>query len=239
MNFIKKSLLTLGVSAAFTGVFGAMDTVEVEASAWEARTVTEIKEDIEANDTEATYTIKWGDTLGTIATAFELPLNKIAQVNDIANVDYIISGNVLHFSADQKTVSVEDTVTNEVKSYDVSAEQVKEVPVPETVVEVVEEPAPAPAPAPEQPAEPAPAPAPQTNISESEAEAKSWIAYKESTDNYYATNGRYIGKYQLTNTYLNGDYSPENQERVADEYVASRYGSWVNAKQFWLQNGWY
>lgn len=43
---------------------------------------------------------------------------------------------------------------------------------------------------------------------------------KESTNNYNATNGRYIGKYQLDASYLNGDYSPENQERVADQYVA-------------------
>ncbi len=55
---------------------------------------------------------------------------------------------------------------------------------------------------------------------------KEWIAMKESSGSYDARNGIYIGRYQLTNTYLNGDYSPENQERVADAYVASRYGSW-------------
>ncbi|MDR1568482.1 MAG: LysM peptidoglycan-binding domain-containing protein [Streptococcaceae bacterium] len=69
--------------------------------------------------------------------------------------------------------------------------------------------------------------------------AKEWIAQVESGGSYTATNGRYIGRYQLTNSYLNGDYSIENQERVADRYVASRYGSWENAKQFWLNNGWY
>ncbi|EOH61229.1 hypothetical protein UAC_01793, partial [Enterococcus mundtii ATCC 882] len=30
-----------------------------------------------------------------------------------------------------------------------------------------------------------------------------------------------------------------NQERVAEQYVASRYGSWDAAKAFWLANGWY
>ncbi|WP_462344502.1 aggregation-promoting factor C-terminal-like domain-containing protein, partial [Streptococcus pneumoniae] len=43
----------------------------------------------------------------------------------------------------------------------------------------------------------------------------------------------------LTDSYLNGDYSAENQERVADAYVAGRYGSWTAAKNFWLNNGWY
>ena len=62
---------------------------------------------------------------------------------------------------------------------------------------------------------------------------------KESGGSYTATNGQYIGRYQLTDSYLNGDYSAENQERVADAYVAGRYGSWTAAKNFWLNNGWY
>ena len=73
----------------------------------------------------------------------------------------------------------------------------------------------------------------------SEADAKPWIAAHESGNNYGARNGQYIGKYQLSAAYLNGDYSPANQERVADQYVAGRYGSWTNAKQHWLSNGWY
>ena len=69
--------------------------------------------------------------------------------------------------------------------------------------------------------------------------AKEWIAQRESSGSYSATNGRYIGRYQLDASYLNGDYSPENQERVADSYVAGRYGSWEAAQAFWIANGWY
>ena len=78
-----------------------------------------------------------------------------------------------------------------------------------------------------------------STVSGSEAEAKEWIAQKESGGSYTATNGQYIGRYQLTDSYLNGDYSAENQERVADAYVAGRYGSWTAAKNFWVNNGWY
>lgn len=78
-----------------------------------------------------------------------------------------------------------------------------------------------------------------SNLSAEDAAAKEWIAMKESSGSYTAQNGIYIGRYQLTNTYLNGDYSPENQERVADAYVAERYGSWSAAQAFWLANGWY
>ena len=73
----------------------------------------------------------------------------------------------------------------------------------------------------------------------SEADAKAWIAAHESGNNYGARNGQYIGKYQLSAAYLNGDYSAANQERVADNYVASRYGSWTAAQQFWQGHGWY
>ena len=78
-----------------------------------------------------------------------------------------------------------------------------------------------------------------SNASGSEAAAKAWIAARESGGNYGATNGQYIGKYQLSASYLNGDYSAANQERVADQYVASRYGSWQNAQAHWQANGWY
>lgn len=70
-------------------------------------------------------------------------------------------------------------------------------------------------------------------------DAKEWIAQRESNGSYNARNGRYIGRYQLDSAYLNGDHSPENQERVADNYVKNRYGSWENAKVFWENNGWY
>ncbi|CCI82103.1 aggregation-promoting factor [Lactobacillus hominis] len=78
-----------------------------------------------------------------------------------------------------------------------------------------------------------------SNATGSEASAKAWIAARESGGSYSARNGQYIGKYQLSASYLNGDYSAANQERVADNYVKSRYGSWANAQSFWQANGWY
>ena len=76
-------------------------------------------------------------------------------------------------------------------------------------------------------------------LSAEDAAAKEWIAQKESSGSYTAQNGQYYGRYQLTITYLNGDLSPANQEKVANQYVINRYGSWSAAKNFWLANGWY
>ena len=76
-------------------------------------------------------------------------------------------------------------------------------------------------------------------LSAEDAAAKEWIAQKESSGSYTAQNGQYYGRYQLTITYLNGDLSPANQEKVSNQYVVNRYGSWSAAKNFWLANGWY
>lgn len=73
----------------------------------------------------------------------------------------------------------------------------------------------------------------------SASSAKEAIAMTESGGSYTAQNGQYIGRYQLSASYLNGDTSPANQERVADAYVASRYGTWENAWAFHQANNWY
>ena len=76
-------------------------------------------------------------------------------------------------------------------------------------------------------------------LSAEDAVAKEWIAQKESSGSYTAQNGQYYGRYQLSLSYLNGDLSEANQEKVANQYVVNRYGSWSAAKNFWLANGWY
>ena len=178
-----------------------------------------------------TYTVKPGDTLSEIAETYNTTVEKLAKLNNIKNVDLIFVDQVLVIDG---AAPVAETTTTEAP-----VAEVEETPaVAETVVEetTYEETYSASAPAPAA-AESYSAPA--ATVSGSEAEAKEWIAQKESGGSYTATNGRYIGRYQLTDSYLNGDYSAENQERVADAYVAGRYGSWTAAKNFWLNNGWY
>ena len=171
-----------------------------------------------------TYTVKPGDTLSEIAETYNTTVEKLAKLNNIKNVDLIFIDQVLVIDG---AAPVAETTTTEAP-----VAEVEETPaVAETVVEETYE-APAPAAAESYSA-------PAATVSGSEAEAKEWIAQKESGGSYTATNGRYIGRYQLTDSYLNGDYSAENQERVADAYVAGRYGSWTAAKNFWLNNGWY
>ena len=174
-----------------------------------------------------TYTVKSGDTLSEIAEKYNTTAEKLAAKNNIKDIHLIYVDQVLVIEGTASTVAPA-AATEE--SAPVATETVEEAPAATTTYEA--------------PAAPA-APVAESNtaaastVSGSEAEAKEWIAQKESGGSYTATNGQYIGRYQLTDSYLNGDYSAENQERVADAYVAGRYGSWTAAKNFWLNNGWY
>ena len=183
----------------------------------------------------STYTVKEGDTLSEIAETHNTTVEKLAENNHIDNIHMIYVGQELVIDGPAAPVAPAPT------TYAAPAAQDETVSAPvEETTEVAEEAAPvASTSAAEETVATAETSAPAATVSGSEAEAKEWIAQKESGGSYTATNGRYIGRYQLTDSYLNGDYSAENQERVADAYVAGRYGSWSAAKNFWLNNGWY
>lgn len=168
-----------------------------------------------ASADEVTYTVQAGDTLSDISNKFyhdQDHIQSIATDNHINNVSLIFVGQTLKFNTDTK--------------------------VAPTVIKQNTAPA-----APATPVTPAVPVAATTTIATNNGftanSAKEAIAMTESGGSYTAQNGRYYGRYQLTNSYLGGDYSPENQERVADAYVAGRYGSWEAAWQFHLANGWY
>ena len=184
----------------------------------------------------STYTVKEGDTLSEIAETHNTTVEKLAENNHIDNIHLIYVGQELVIDGPVAPVATPAPTT-----YAAPAAQDETVSAPAAeTTEVVEEAAPAAsAPVAEETVAVAETSAPVATVSGSEAEAKEWIAQKESGGSYTATNGQYIGRYQLTDSYLNGDYSAANQERVADAYVAGRYGSWTAAKNFWLNNGWY
>jgi len=169
-----------------------------------------------------TYTVKSGDTLSGIAEKYNTTVEKLAEKNKIKDIHLIYVDQVLVIDGEAPATSTTSAATAEAPVAAPAATETTTYEAPAASVTAAEETS-----------------ASTSTVSGSEAEAKEWIAQKESGGSYTATNGRYIGRYQLTDSYLNGDYSAENQERVADAYVAGRYGSWTAAKNFWLNNGWY
>lgn len=187
---------------------------------------TETNENQNVNS-QSTYTVKAGDTLSSIAQTYNTTVDALKSINSLTS-DLIFPGQQLTVNGD---------TTNETTNVQESAEAnttQSQIPLQQSTTQ-----------------NSSVAPQGQTaqantnnsnyvsNVSGSEAAAKAWIAQHESGGNYSASNGQYIGKYQLSSSYLNGDYSPANQERVADQYVANRYGSWTAAQQFWQAHNWY
>ncbi|KAF0395304.1 LysM peptidoglycan-binding domain-containing protein [Pediococcus pentosaceus] len=188
------------------------------------------------------YTVKSGDTLSEISYAFGLngDYNSLAKANNIKDANIIEVGQklVITNSGDIKKATKSEvntlpevakntnaantttanttasTTTNKTNTTTVAKTNTVATSTPTTTTTT-------------------------STVSGGEASAKAWIANKESGGSYSATNGQYVGKYQLSSSYLNGDYSAANQERVADNYVKSRYGSWSAAKSAWLSQGWY
>lgn len=180
-----------------------------------------------------TVTVKAGDTVSELAQKYNTTVNTIQQLNNLSNPNLIFVGQQLKVNNDNNGQAVAQQNTNN------NAQAAQQATSQDTQAQASTQQA-----AQQQSAsQNTQAQASNNNYSSSvsgnDAAAKAWIAQHESSNNYNARNGQYIGKYQLSASYLNGDYSPANQERVADQYVAQRYGSWTNAQRFWEANGWY
>lgn len=163
------------------------------------------------------YTVKSGDTLSEIASTYNTTVEQLASLNSISNVDFITVGQVLELDSTASTASTTETTTSAATTDDSSSATSTAASTDTTTTSTTY----------------------SSNLSSADAAAKETIAQRESSGSYTAQNGQYYGRYQLTISYLNGDLSAENQERVADAYVASRYGSWSAALAFWNANGWY
>lgn len=169
-----------------------------------------------------TYTVKKGDCFWSIAKKYKMSVRHLCAINAKTEHSIIYPKDKLKLKGKERPVYESNYAGGQV---------------------AVEQYAPA---ATEQPAS-----APTSNTATgsqtyynyasdgSEASAKEWIAQRESGGSYSARNYRYIGRYQLDSAYLNGDYSAANQERVANNYVKNRYGSWSAAQAFWQTHGWY
>ena len=169
-----------------------------------------------------TVTVKSGDTLSQIADENNTTVSSIQSLNSLQNIHLIFPGQKLVINANNGDAAVstqQSAQTTQQASQQQTTQQSAQTTQQASQQQTMQT-------------------TQQAVASSSEQAARDWIASRESGGSYTAQNGNYYGKYQLSSAYLGGDYSAENQERVADSYVLNRYGSWANAKSHWLQNGW-
>lgn len=177
-----------------------------------------------------TVTVKAGDTVSELAQKYNTTVNTIQQLNNLSNPNLIFVGQQLKVNNDNNGQAVaQQNANNNAQAAQQQATSQNTQAQASTQQATSQN----------TQAQASNNSNYSSNVSGSDAAAKAWIAQHESSNNYNARNGQYIGKYQLSASYLNGDYSAANQERVADQYVASRYGSWQNAQAHWQANGWY
>ena len=179
-----------------------------------------------------TVTVKSGDTLSQIADENNTTVSSIQSLNSLQNIHLIFPGQKLVINANNGDAAVSTQQTTQQASQQQMTQQASQQQMTQQASQQQT--------SQQQTSQQQTMQTTQQAVaSSSEQAARDWIASRESGGSYTAQNGNYYGKYQLSSAYLGGDYSAENQERVADSYVLNRYGSWANAKSHWLQNGWY
>lgn len=95
-----KIMKVLAIGVTVGGIALAMNSEKADAAEWTPRTAEQIKAEIKGNE----YTIVWGDTLSAISQATNITVQKLADMNKIANVDLIYAGNKLSFAGNVASV---------------------------------------------------------------------------------------------------------------------------------------
>lgn len=180
-----------------------------------------------------TVTVQAGDTVSEIANKYNTTVEEIQNLNQLENVNLIYVGEELVVNTNGQAATTASSEAPAATATVSSQAPVQQAPAQQAPAQQQVASAPA-----QQATSQQTYTAPAATSSD-EASAREFIAARESGGSYSAANGQYYGKYQLSRSYLGGDLSAANQERVANNYVQSRYGSWTAAKNHWLQNGWY
>ena len=87
----KRIILASTVALSFAPTLAT----QAEEIVWSPRSVEQIQNDVAKSENKTSYTIKYGDTLSTIAEALGVDLNVLANLNKITNIDLIFPETVL------------------------------------------------------------------------------------------------------------------------------------------------
>ncbi|CKJ65101.1 ZmpA/ZmpB/ZmpC family metallo-endopeptidase [Streptococcus pneumoniae] len=102
------AIVATGVILLGLGFSAPTASVSEQDGVWVARTLAEVKADIQKEGDLFKYVIKWGDTLSVISEASNIPVDVLQEMNQASGKNLFLPHNELYFT-EAETVS--DTVT--------------------------------------------------------------------------------------------------------------------------------
>ena len=129
------AIVATGVILLGLGFLAPTVSASEQDGIWVARTVAEVKADIQKEGDLFKYVIKWGDTLSVISEASNIPVDVLQEMNQTSGKNLFLPHNELYFT-EAETIS--DTVTKhkivikesgasgEVRTYEVSLKKDQE-----------------------------------------------------------------------------------------------------------------
>ncbi len=102
------AIVATGVILLGLGFLAPTVSANEQDGVWVARTVAEVKADIQKEGDLFKYVIKWGDTLSVISEASNIPVDVLQEMNQASGKNLFLPHNELYFT-EAETVS--DTVT--------------------------------------------------------------------------------------------------------------------------------
>lgn len=102
------AIVATGVILLGLGFLAPTVSASEQDGVWVARTVEEVKADIQKEGDLFKYVIKWGDTLSVISEASNIPVDVLQEMNQASGKNLFLPHNELYFT-EAETVS--DTVT--------------------------------------------------------------------------------------------------------------------------------
>ena len=102
------AIVATGVILLGLGFLAPTVSASEQDGVWVARTVAEVKADIQKEGDLFKYVIKWGDTLSVISEASNIPVDVLQEMNQTSGKNLFLPHNELYFT-EAETIS--DTVT--------------------------------------------------------------------------------------------------------------------------------
>ncbi|WP_273729688.1 LysM peptidoglycan-binding domain-containing protein [Leuconostoc mesenteroides] len=181
------------------------------------------------------YVVQSGDTLNKISAKYNVSVDKIAAQNNISNVNWIVTGQHLSFATDDTTSTQTASTTTAAADTSSTTQAASTTSSTDNTASTSTQTA--------STTTAATSSTTTSSSSSSETAALNALIARESSGNVNATNSQYYGLGQLSaqarSIYGGNTADYNDQLNAMKAYIATRYGTAVNALAHSNSTGWY